>query len=135
VNDYIDDRLHSWARWVQSQLSALGFPSADILWNQMRYGTPIDKQGQAPDLEHEDELQTDIAMRKLKDVHQKSHAVLIAKYLRVLPDGKKVPAGMYDKALAARMGLSERKLYHYLERGKDWLAGYLDAVQTHAIAP
>lgn len=131
MSDYIDDRLHSWAKWVAGQLDALGYPSMDILYNQARYGTPIDKQGQAPDLEHEDEMQMDTAMRKLRDVHPVSHDVLVAKYLRILPDGKSAK-GLLDKQLAGKLRMNDRKMYHHMERGKDWLAGYLEAIGQYA---
>lgn len=64
--DYVDDRLHAWARWVLSSKGPQGFSKETPLYRMARDGVPIRVEGYRIEEEAIEEEETDKAVMTLK---------------------------------------------------------------------
>jgi hypothetical protein len=116
--DYIDDRLHQWARWALKQTGPQGYSRETIIYRMMRSGVLIRGQGYKPEVEASDEERTDKAVTALRDRRPEIWEVLVTHYL--------AKGTLQQKC--ADLSVSRRTYFDRLATGRDRVDAYLMAL-------
>lgn len=120
MSDYIDDRLHSWARWALRGSGPTGFPHETILYRVMRDGIIVRGTGHRPEPEDHEEYSTDKAVLALKDRRPEEYAVICHHYL-----GKGTVQQKWKD-----LGLTKMRYFNALNNGKAWIESWLMATES-----
>lgn len=115
-SDYIDDRLHLWARWALRKDGPQGYAPETILYRVARDGALI-RGGKRPEPEAVQEEETDRAVTYLRERRPEVWAVLVKHYL----DRGTTQQKCKDLAISRRTWADR------LAAGRDCIETYLDA--------
>lgn len=120
--DYVDDRLHQWARWAIKQTGPQGYNRETVVYRMMRDGVLIRGQGYRPEAEAADEEMTDRAVTALKERREDCWRVLIVHYL-----GR----GTLEQKFKD-VGMTRRTYFDRLATARDRVDAFLMAMQDMA---
>ena len=79
--DYVDDRLHRWAKWAISGRPQLGDRDRTALYEMVKSGVIARGYGLKPEPEANEEEQTESAMQWLRDRQAKQYEVVVTHYI------------------------------------------------------
>lgn len=117
-SDYIDDRLHLWARWALRRDGPQGYNPETVLYRIARDGALIRGTGARPEPEAVQEEETDKAVTALKERRPEVWAVLVKHYL--------------DRGTTVQkckdLAISRRTFVDRLAAARDWVDAYLTAL-------
>ena len=118
--DYVDDRLHRWAKWAISGRPQLGDRDRTALYEMVKSGVIARGYGLKPEPEANEEEQTETALQWLRSRQPKQHEVIVIHYL-----GRGT-----IKQKCADMHVTESVYFKHLKLGKYTLEMWFDVMEA-----